>query len=134
MKQTTRTTAITLAIGTAFGIALPAAQADGNPFAMQTLKHGYMVAEADKAKDGKCGAAEMPAKTKDGECAGNKAKAKDGKCGGAKEQDKAKDGKCAANKKDMTDDKSSSKTKAKDGKCGEGKCAANKGKSGKADS
>ncbi|MCP5278429.1 MAG: hypothetical protein H6935_08700 [Thiobacillus sp.] len=85
--------ALTAAIGTA-GLA----QAAGNPFAMQGLSSGYMVAAADKAKDGKCG---------EGKCGGSKdAKAKDGKCG---------EGKCGG-----------SKAKAKDGKCGEGKCGGKK--------
>lgn len=133
MNKTSRN-AIALAIGATFSLALPPAQADGNPFAMQTLERGYMLADSGKAKEGKCGAGEAASKTKDGECAANKGKSKDGKCAAAMESEKAKDGKCAANKKTMPDDKSSSGSKAKDGKCGEGKCAANKGKSGKSDS
>jgi uncharacterized low-complexity protein len=99
--------ALSLAIGSAFAASLavaPVANAAENPFGMQALKSGYMLAAADmdKAKDGKCGGAK-DAKAKDGKCGGAKdAKAKDGKCGGAKD------------------------TKAKDGKCGEGKCGGAK--------
>lgn len=141
MNKTTRNTTIALAIGTAFNFVLPAAQAAGNPFAMQMLEHGYMVADAAKAPDGKCGAAKTPVKVKDGKCAGNKEpaveKTKDGKCAANKDAEKVKDGKCAADKKAMPEDKTSSASepvkdaatgKTKDGKCGEGKCGANKGK------
>ena len=69
--KTTLTLALTAAIGAA-GIA----HAAGNPFALNALSQGYMVAAADKAQDGKCG---------------------EGKCGGAKET-KAKDGKCGEGK------------------------------------
>jgi uncharacterized low-complexity protein len=99
--------ALTLAIGSAFAISLsvPVANAAENPFGMQALKDGYMLADAKDAKapEGKCGgkkADEM--KAKDGKC-GNKAKMKDGKCG---------EGKCGGAKK--ADDKA----KAPEGKCG----------------
>jgi uncharacterized low-complexity protein len=103
VSKTTLTLALTAAIG-ASGIAAGSlAHAAGNPFAMQNLNSGYLVAAADdKAKEGKCG---------EGKCGANKAKAKEGKCG---------EGKCGANK-----------SKAKEGKCGgdkamEGKCGGNK--------
>ena len=104
------TTALTLALGTAFAASLaaaPALNAADNPFQLDSLKNGYQVAE-DKAKEGKCGGD----KAKDGKCGGDKAK--EGKCGG----DKAKDGKCGGDK-------------AKEGKCGgdkakEGSCGGNK--------
>lgn len=105
----TAKTTLTLALGTAFAatgaLAPLAVQAADNPFGMQKLDTGYQLAQADKAKDGKCGGD----KAKDGKCGGDKAK--DGKCGG----DKAKDGKCGGDKK-------------KDGKCGEGKCGGDKKK------
>jgi uncharacterized low-complexity protein len=100
--------ALTLAIGSAFAVsmtAVPTAQAENNPFAMQQLQTGYMLAQADTAKD---------TKAPEGKCGG--AKAKDGKCGGAK----AKDGKCGEGKC------GGAKPKAKDGKCGEGKCGGAK--------
>lgn len=98
-SKTTLTLALTAAIGMA-GIA----HAAGNPFALNALSQGYMVAAADdKAQDGKCGGAKDT-------------KAQDGKCGGAKDA-KAQDGKCGGAKEAKT-------TKAKDGKCGEGKCGA----------
>lgn len=91
-------TSVSLAIGSAFAasmIALPAAQADNSPFAMQQLQNGYMVADNHagdaKAKEGKCGGAkEKDMKAKDGKC-GNNAKMKDGKCG---------EGKCGGKKAD----------------------------------
>ncbi len=90
--------ALTLAIGSAFAVsltAIPTAQAENNPFAMQQLQSGYLVADNHMGKDGKA----------------MEGKAMEGKCGGAKEKDmKAKDGKCG------------NKAKMKDGKCGEGKC------------
>lgn len=111
--KTTLTLALTAAIGAA-GIA----HAAGNPFAMQSLNGGYMVAAADdtgtegKAKSGKCGTgkcgankAKAKAKTMEGKCGGDKAKAMDGKCGGDKA--KAMEGKCGGDK-----------AKAMEGKCG----------------
>jgi uncharacterized low-complexity protein len=93
-SKTTLTLALTAAIGVA-GIA----HAAGNPFALNALPQGYMVAAADKAQDGKCG---------EGKCGAKKdTKAKDGKCG---------EGKCGGAKE----------PKAKDGKCGEGKCGGKK--------
>jgi uncharacterized low-complexity protein len=83
-SKATLTLALTAAIGTA-GMA----HAAGNPFALNALSQGYMVAAADKAQDGKCG---------EGKCGAKQdAKAKDGKCGGATET-KAKDGKCGEGK------------------------------------
>jgi len=119
-------TALSLALGSAFAVSLasaPVANAAENPFGMQALKSGYMLAEADTAKDGKAmegkcgGKKEAEMKAKDGKC-GNKAKMKDGKCG---------EGKCGAAKKAADE-------KAKEGKCGgkkddkamEGKCGGKK--------
>lgn len=82
--------------------ALPAVQASDNPFGMTQLSSGYMVADATKAQEGKCG---------EGKCGAADAKAKEGKCGAA--DAKAKEGKCGA-----------ADAKAKEGKCGEGKCGA----------
>ena len=105
--KTTLTLALTAVVGAA-GMAHAA-----NPFAMQSLSSGYMVAAADdKTMEGKCGGN----KTMEGKCGGDKAtKAKDGKCG---------EGKCGANK-------AKTKAKAADGKCGaskaaDGKCGGNK--------
>ena len=109
-------TALSLALGTAFTFSLatsPIVNAAENPFAMQSLDKGYMVADADKMKDGKCG---------EGKCGASKtkSKAKEGNCGGDMEKDaaagKMKDGKCG------------DAAKMKDGKCGEGKCGASKTK------
>ena len=99
--KTTLTLALTAAIGAA-GIA----HAAGNPFAMQSLRGGYLVAAADdKAMEGKCGGDKAKA-----------SKAKDGKCG---------EGKCGANKA-----KAKAKAKAMEGKCGADKAKATEGKCG----
>lgn len=106
---------LSLMIGTAFVASVAAANvhAAENPFAMKTLSSGYMVAEADKMKDGKCGtgkcSAEMKAKqakeAKEGSCSADKKaegscsadkKAKEGSCSGDM---KAKEGSCHADKK-----------------------------------
>lgn len=96
----TTKTAITLALSTALGAAGSAA-AGGNPFAMQVLDRGYMVAGADgKATDGTCGGK----KAQEAKCGANKdtAKAAEGNCGASKNATKTEDGKCGANKgKDM---------------------------------
>jgi len=93
-SKTTLALALTATIGAA-GIA----HASGNPFALNALSQGYMVAAADdKAKDGKCG---------------------EGKCGGAKgakaTDAKAKDGKCGEGKCGGAKDAKAADTKAKDG-------------------
>ena len=99
-------TVLTLALTAAIGAAGMAHAASGaSPFSMTALESGYMVAAAEKGKEGKCG---------EGKCGAQKAKAKEAKCGG----DKAKEAKCGGQK-------------AKEGKCGgdkskDGKCGANK--------
>jgi len=105
MTKTTLTLALTAAIGAAAGVA-NIAYAAGNPFAMQSLDSGYVVAAADskmkngKCGTGKCGANKAKAKAKasgmEGKCGGDKAKAMEGKCGGDK--GKAMEGKCGASK------------------------------------
>lgn len=112
MKAKTKT--MNLAITTAFTAAILAApvlsNAAENPFALQSLSSGYMVAEStdgDKLKEGNCSAD----KAKEGNCAG---KAKEGNCAA----DKAKEGNCSA--------------KAKEGNCAadkakEGNCSADRG-------
>ncbi|MCK9285238.1 MAG: hypothetical protein M0P39_13260 [Rhodocyclaceae bacterium] len=103
-------TMLSVAVGTAFAASaalVPLAHAEHNPFRMQTLSSGYLLAEADaktmeatpeagKKMDGSCGGA----KKKDGSCGDKKAakkaeKKKDGSCGG----EKRKDGSCGAGKK-----------------------------------
>lgn len=129
-----------VAVGSAFvaGMALaPLAGAAGNPFALQSLQGGYMVA-ADtpaKAPEAKCGGMKTDA-TKAGEakCGGMKqgdahaapvaAKATEAKCGGMKtEATKAGEAKCGGMKQG---DAHATPTAAKVGeaKCGQGKCGA----------
>lgn len=57
-NKATLTLALTAAIGT-----VGMAHAAGNPFALNALSQGYMIAAADKAQDGKCG---------EGKCGGKK--------------------------------------------------------------
>ncbi len=103
--------ALSLVLGSAFAasVSTTAVNAAENPFAMQTLSSGYMVAEHHEGKEGKCGTGKCGAekkakgdKAKEGSCGGEKAKegscggdkAKEGSCGG----DKAKEGSCHADK------------------------------------
>lgn len=102
-----------IALGSVFVATMaasPVASAAQNPFMMASLESGYMVAAADKAKEGKCGEGKCGAGMND------KAKMKDGSCGAA--NGKMKEGTCGAS--------STAAPKMKDGKCGEGKCGATK--------
>ena len=95
-------TALTVALGTAFAASFavaPVAKAAGNPFAMDTLKSGYQVADdAGKKADDKDAASKMSKTDKET----NAKMMKEGKCG---------EGKCGVKN-------------VKEGKCGEGKCGA----------
>jgi len=109
-------TSLSLAIGSVFAVSLvaaPVANAASNPFGMQQLNSGYLVADA-KAADGKCGD-KKAAEAKCGDKKAAEAKKKDGKCGtgkcGAKKDAKAHDGKCG-------DKKAADEKKPADGKCG----------------
>ncbi len=101
---------LSIALGAAFVTSLAAsnianaAEQGANPFAMNELSSGYVV-----AKEGKCG---------EGKCGEGKGK-KEGKCG----EKGMKEGKCGG--KDMKEGKCGGKGK-KEGKCGEGKCGGNK--------
>lgn len=116
----TKQTALTLALGSAIAMSLSAApvSASENPFTAQSMAKGYMVAEMDKAGEGKCGGK----KEKEGKCG---AKAKEGKCGGAKSME----GKCGDGKSNA--DAAANKKMMKEGKCGEGKCGVKNMKEGK---
>lgn len=123
--MSSKKTLISVAVGSAFAASLgvvPLATAAENPFALQSLDQGYMV--ADKAmKEGKCG---------EGKC-GNK-KMGEGKCGMAmadtnkdgkvskEEADKHHEGMFAmmdSNKDGFIDkDEMAHGMKAKEGKCG----------------
>ena len=90
--------AISAVIGAAFAtgaLLAPAAHAAENPFGAKSMSSGYMqLAEADKAKEGKCGEGKCGAsKKKEGKCG-------EGKCGADKKKEgKCGEGKCGANKK-----------------------------------
>jgi uncharacterized low-complexity protein len=125
--MSSKKTLISAAVGSAFAATLgaaPVASAAENPFAMQPLDQGYMVADAGKCGMGKCGM---------GKCGM-------GKCGGAM-MDENKDGKISKEEftkhhdavfatMDVNKDGFIDKTEM--GKCGgartpmEGKCGASK--------
>ncbi len=93
-------TTLTFALAAAFGAA-GMAHAAGNPFAVQSLDRGYMVAAAgEKAAEAKCG---------------------EGKCGGKNESTKP-----APATADAEDAKDAKDAKVKEAKCGEGKCGGKK--------
>ena len=94
MNATKKSMAIV--IGSAFVASLAATSVNAaeNPFALKSLSSGYMVAEADKAKDGKCGTGKCGANKKRTEGAAGAEKAKEGSC----HADKAKEGSCSADK------------------------------------
>lgn len=92
--------ALSLVLGSAFAasVSATAVNAAENPFSMQTLSSGYMVAEHHEGKEGKCGTGKCGAekkakgdKAKEGSCGD---KAKEGSCGG----EKAKEGSCGGEK------------------------------------
>jgi uncharacterized low-complexity protein len=106
-EETPKKKPLAVAINTAFSVSLAAssiAYAQGNPFGMNDLSTGYMVAEAettppsDEAKGG------------EGKCGGDKAEETEGKCG----EGKCGEGKCGGDKAEDAE-----------GKCGEGKCGSN---------
>lgn len=120
MVRRSSTFTITLAAAAASAALLPAARAGDNPFAMEPLARGYMVADADKAPEGKCGM---------GKCGSTmKMIAKDSDGAISKQEylkhyaeifdalDKNHDGKLDP----------SEMAKMMQGKCGQGKCGAAK--------
>ena len=93
--------ALSVVLGGAFAASVSATtvHAAENPFAIQKLTSGYMVADAHEGKEGKCGTGKCGAekkakgdKTKEGSCGGEKGK--EGSCGG----DKGKEGSCGSEK------------------------------------
>ncbi len=98
---------IAAALGTTFAVSLalsPIANAGQNPFSMNELSGGYMVADADTHAEGSCGEGKKEA---EGKCGAGKDTSAEGKCG---------EGKCGE------------KRAAHEGKCGEGKCGEGKKK------
>lgn len=96
------TSTLVIALATTIGSLGVAHASTTNPFAMQSLTNGYMLAAAGKASEGKCG---------------------EGKCGGAP---KATPNKGKSNASTDTSKSNKDSVKAKDGKCGEGKCGGSK--------
>jgi uncharacterized low-complexity protein len=111
MSKKTIVKPVAIALGATFATSLAGttvSNAAENPFSMQELSAGYMLAEQaegkcgsgeKKAEEGKCG----EGKCGEGKCGSSETKAKEGKCG----EGKCGEGKCG-----------SSETKAKEGKCG----------------
>jgi len=100
---------LSVAIGAAFVTSLaiaPMASASDNPFGMQSLHSGYMVAGGDKAKE-------------EGSCGGDKAK-EEGKCG----EGKCGEGKCGGDDMGAHVHAAGVEGKCGEGKCGEGKCGS----------
>ena len=84
---------IAAALGTTFAVSLmasPIANAAENPFAMNQLQNGYMVAEHHG--EGKCGEGKCGEKEAEGKCG---EKEGEGKCG---EENKEAEGKCGEGK------------------------------------
>ena len=84
---------IAAALGTTFAVSLamsPVANAADNPFAMNELSSGYMLADAHaegKCGEGKCGEgkkADKEGKCGEGKCGEGKKAEKEGKCGEGK--------------------------------------------------
>lgn len=140
-------TAVSVAIGSAFaaGMAMtPMANAAENPFALQSLDRGYMVADAGmqgkcggmKPGEGKCGPAMMDA-NKDGKVTKEeftkaheamfdaKDTNKDGVLSGT-ELKPGMEGKCGAGKCGGMKAAPATPVKPVDGKCGQGKCGGMK--------
>jgi uncharacterized low-complexity protein len=119
-------TPIAAALGTTFVVSLaasPVVLAAENPFALNNLSSGYMVAEEGKCGEGKCG--ENKDTSAEGKCGEDKEA--EGKCG----ENKEAEGKCGENKDTSAEGKCGEgkcgeKQKAHEGKCGEGKCGENK--------
>ena len=87
MKKTMKKS-LSTAAGITFVAAMsasPVANADANPFGMQSLEGGYMHVAEGKCGEGKCG---EDKKAKEGKCGEGKAKQEgkcgEGKCGGKK--------------------------------------------------
>ena len=95
---------LAIAVGTALAGSLAAASvanADSNPFQMNSLSSGYQLGDSGEGScgEGKCGGD----KGGEGSCGGDKGG--EGSCGG----DKGGEGSCGGDK-------------GEEGKCGEGKC------------
>ncbi len=104
MSKKTTLKPIVAALGTTFAVSLaasPIVNAAENPFALNELSHGYMV--ADHGEEGKCG---------------------EGKCGENKET-KGEEGK-GGEGMDTEGSSDEEKEKKAEGKCGEAKCGGNK--------
>jgi uncharacterized low-complexity protein len=104
---------LALAVGAALAGSLATvsvANADSNPFGMNSLSAGYQLGESEgSCGEGKCGGD----KGGEGSCGGDKGG--EGSCGG----DKGGEGSCGG---DKGGEGSCGGDKGEEGKCGEGKC------------
>jgi len=100
---------LSVAMGATFVAAMassPIANAEANPFGMQTLESGYLqVAEGKcgegKAKEAKCGEGKMNKEGKCGEGKAKEAKCGEGKCGeGMMKKEGGGEGKAKAEEKE----------------------------------
>ncbi len=108
MSKKTELKPLAAAVGAALAasaFAIPAANAEQNPFEITTLSSGYMVADSHEGKcgEGKCG----EGKDAEGKC--GEGKDAEGTCG---------EGKCGEGK--------DAEGTCGEGKCGEGKCGESK--------
>ncbi len=116
---------VSVAVGSAFAATLgmaPIASAAENPFAMQSMGKGYMLAQAGKMADGKCGMGKSGAAMMDAN--------KDGK---VSKEEFTKHHEAMFEKKDANKDGVLDKDemgKMMDGKCGGAKAEAMEGKCG----
>ena len=110
MSRKSTLTPIAAAMGTTFAVSLavsPIVNAAENPFTLNELSNGYMVADHDA--EGKCGDMNEAEGNRDEE------KAAEAKCGNKMDPEgKCGEGKCGE------------KRKTHEGKCGEGKCGNKK--------
>ena len=134
MKATHKTLALAISGAFVASIAATSVSAAENPFALKSLSSGYMVADADKMQDGKCGtgkcSAEKMKPMKDGKCGTGKCgaeKAKEASCYAAKSTENVcgAESSCGAEKaktqaKEMTD-KAKKAMGGREGTCGTGK-------------
>lgn len=102
MNTTKKTLAVVIGGAFVASIAATTVNAAENPFAIKSLSSGYMVADATKAKDGKCGTGKCSASRKKAMADEAKAKAAAGSTDkateGACSAEKAKEGSCHADK------------------------------------
>ena len=113
-------------LGTTFVVSLafsPVTNAETNPFALNDLAEGYMVADGHEGKCGEGMEKKAEGKCGEGKCGEGMEKKAEGKCGEGKcgeGMEKKAEGKCGEGKCGEGMEKKA------EGKCGEGKCGDKK--------